>query len=88
MGENGVESATGTGAAAGTSAAARTTEGKEMMDPRLQIVIELIPRHHDQRIVQGGLAALLLLQPDLVEAFTADAAGEVGVQLRRPTSFR
>lgn len=51
------------------------------MDPRLQIVIELTPRHLDQWILQAGLSARSLLRPDLVEALPGDAAREVGVEL-------
>lgn len=37
--------------------------------------------HLDQRVLQGSLARGLLQKPDLVEALSADAAAEVGVEL-------
>jgi hypothetical protein len=48
---------------------------------RLQVIVVLPRRHLDEGVLQVRLAGRSLREPDLVEAFSADAAAEVGMEL-------
>ena len=54
-----------------------------MDDSRLQVVVVLPGGHGKQGISQIRLAAGPLPGPDLVEAFSADAAAEMSMELLR-----